>query len=67
MAKTIDPGLVAKLREESERTKDLPFPEGVRPMRPMRKRWCTPCGSALRNRLGCSTWRTPSIFRRRRS
>lgn len=38
MAKTIDPGLVAKLREESERTKDLPFPEGVRPMRPMRKR-----------------------------
>jgi hypothetical protein len=38
MTKTIDPTLVARLREESERMKDAPFPEGARPTRPDRKR-----------------------------
>jgi hypothetical protein len=36
MAKTVDPELIARLREESERTKDAPYPEGVQPKRPNR-------------------------------
>lgn len=36
MAKTTDPQLIAKLREESERTKDEPFPTGVQAARPNR-------------------------------
>ena len=36
MAKTVDPQLIARLREESERTKNDPFPDGVRPERPNR-------------------------------
>ncbi|MBA2507269.1 MAG: CopG family transcriptional regulator [Nocardioidaceae bacterium] len=36
MAKTTDPQLIARLREESERTKDDPFPGGVRSVRPNR-------------------------------
>lgn len=36
MAKTTDPQLIARLREESERTKDDPFPEDVRVVRPNR-------------------------------
>jgi len=38
MAKTIDPGLAARLREESEQTKEVPFPSGVAPTRPNRLR-----------------------------
>lgn len=29
MAKTADPELIARLREESERTKDAPYPDAV--------------------------------------
>ncbi len=36
MAKTIDPGRAARLREESEQTKDEPYPEGVKGKRPNR-------------------------------
>ncbi len=36
MAKTTDPQLIARLREESERTKEDPFPEDVRVVRPNR-------------------------------
>lgn len=35
-AKTVDSSLVARLREEFERTKDDPYPEGARPKRPNR-------------------------------
>lgn len=38
MAKDIDSGLVARLREESERTREDPYPPGVRPTRPNRGR-----------------------------
>ena len=33
MAKTIDATLAARLREESERMKEAPFPKGARPNR----------------------------------
>lgn len=36
MAKTVDPGLIAQLREESERTKDAPYPQASSPKRPNR-------------------------------
>ena len=36
MAKTIDPKLISELREESERTKDDPYPAGARGTRPNR-------------------------------
>ena len=36
MAKTVDPGLIARLREESESTKDQPYPDSARPARPNR-------------------------------
>lgn len=36
MAKTVDPKLVAELREESERTKDDPYPADTRGERPNR-------------------------------
>lgn len=38
MAKTIDPGLAARLRVESEQNKEVPFPPGVAPTRPNRLR-----------------------------
>jgi len=38
MAKTIDPGLAARLRDESEQTKEAPFPPGAVPTRPSRLR-----------------------------
>lgn len=38
MAKTIDPKLAAQLREESERSKDAPYPGEARPERPNRSR-----------------------------
>jgi hypothetical protein len=38
MAKTVDPGLAARLREEPEQTRDAPFPPGVVPTRPNRLR-----------------------------
>ncbi len=38
MAKTIDPALAARVREESEQTRDAPFPPGVVPTRPNRLR-----------------------------
>jgi hypothetical protein len=38
MAKTIDPDLTAALREESERSKDLPYPPGARFTHPNRDR-----------------------------
>ena len=38
MAESLDRDLVARLREESERTKGDPYPEGARPMRPNRSR-----------------------------
>lgn len=38
MAKTIDPQLAAGLREESEQTREAPFPSGVVPTRPDRLR-----------------------------
>lgn len=36
MAKTIDPALAARLRDESERTREGGYPEGARPSRPNR-------------------------------
>ena len=36
MAKTVDPELIARLRQESEETKDEPYPEATRPTRPNR-------------------------------
>ena len=36
MAKTIDPALAARLRDESERTRERDYPEGTRPSRPNR-------------------------------
>lgn len=36
MAKTTAPKLIAELREESERTKDDPYPDGTRGERPNR-------------------------------
>ena len=36
MAKTTNPQLIARLREESERTRNDPFPDDVRPARPNR-------------------------------
>lgn len=36
MAKTIDPTLAARLREESERRREQPFPSESRPTRPNR-------------------------------
>jgi hypothetical protein len=38
MAKTIDPQLIETIREESERTKDDPYPEGATFRRPNRER-----------------------------
>ena len=38
MTKNLDPVLVARLREESEQTKDEPYPETARPMRANRSR-----------------------------
>jgi hypothetical protein len=38
MAKTIDPGLAARLREESEQTRAAPFPPRVVPTQPNRVR-----------------------------
>ena len=38
MTKTIDPQLAAGLREESEQTREAPFPSGVVPTRPDRLR-----------------------------
>lgn len=38
MAKTIDPDLARRLREESEASKDDPYPEQVRLSRPNRDR-----------------------------
>lgn len=36
MAKIIDPALAARLRDESERTREGDYPEGARPSRPNR-------------------------------
>lgn len=36
MAKTIDPILAARLREESERTREAAYPATARPTRPNR-------------------------------
>ena len=36
MAKTIDPALVARLRDESEQSRPDDYPEGARPSRPNR-------------------------------
>lgn len=36
MAKTIDPRLARDLREESERTRDMPYPPDARPTQPNR-------------------------------
>lgn len=36
MAKTVDPKLISGLREESERTKDDPYPTGAQGKRPNR-------------------------------
>ncbi|USQ78524.1 hypothetical protein NF556_12850 [Ornithinimicrobium faecis] len=36
MAKTVDPKLIAQMREESERTKDDPYPTDTRGSRPNR-------------------------------
>lgn len=36
MTKTVDPQLIAEMREESERTKDAPYPAGTRGKRPNR-------------------------------
>lgn len=36
MAETADPGLLARLREESERTRNDPYPAGSNPTRPNR-------------------------------
>ena len=38
MAKTIDPALAARLREESEQTREAAYPAGVRPTRPNRSK-----------------------------
>lgn len=38
MAKTIDPALAARLREESERTREVAYPPGVWPARPNRSK-----------------------------
>ena len=38
MAKTIDPGLAEKLREESEQTKDHAYPAGTTGRRPNRQK-----------------------------
>ena len=38
MAKTIDPNLAARLREESEQTKDEPYPKNTRVSRPNRSK-----------------------------
>lgn len=38
MAKTIDPALAARLREESEGTREVAYPAGVRPTRPNRSK-----------------------------
>ncbi len=38
MAKTIDPGLAARLRKESEQTKDEPYPKDVKLARPNRSK-----------------------------
>lgn len=38
MAKSIDPHLINALREESERTKDEPYPPDAKPTRPNRSR-----------------------------
>lgn len=38
MAKTIDPALTARLREESEQTRETAYPAGVRPTRPNRSK-----------------------------
>jgi len=38
MAKTIDPALAARLRDESEQTREAPFPPGAVPTRPNRLR-----------------------------
>lgn len=38
MAKTIDPELTVRLRDESEQSKDVPFPAGAVPTRPNRLR-----------------------------
>lgn len=38
MAKTVDPEVIARLREESERSKDEPYPGHGRPSRPNRSR-----------------------------
>lgn len=38
MAKTIDPELAARLREESEQTKNQPYPKDVKVTRPNRSK-----------------------------
>lgn len=38
MAKTVDSDLIARLRNESEQTKDHPYPVDARPDRPNRSR-----------------------------
>ena len=38
MAKTVDPGLAQKLREESEHTKDEPYPADTTGRRPNRQK-----------------------------
>lgn len=38
MAKTIDPDLAARLRKESEQTKDEPYPKNVKGRRPNRSK-----------------------------
>ena len=38
MAKTIDPALAARLREESEQTREAAYPAEVRPTRPNRSK-----------------------------
>jgi hypothetical protein len=38
MAKTIDPDLAARLRQESEQTKDEPYPKNVKATRPNRSK-----------------------------
>jgi len=38
MTKTIDPALAARLREESEQTREAAYPAGARPTRPNRSK-----------------------------
>lgn len=38
MAKTIDPALAARLRDESEQTREAAYPAGARPTRPNRSK-----------------------------